>query len=145
MPRQSSAALSTLTAFNPAGTAARLSPPAELSESERRAFLDIVLATKSSHFEVSDLPLLCAYVRAVLVERQAATELARAPVIDGDVSPWLRVHSAAIKNMLGLSMRLRLSPQARAPNNPTRKAATSAVSYYERMNLEGERREDQEQ
>jgi len=35
--------------------------------------------------------------------------------------------------MLGLSMRLRLSPQARQANNPTR--PTPPVSAYEKMRL----------
>ena len=103
MPRQSAASLSIL---NPAGTRPRLSPPAELSELERKAFVDIVTSVDSGHFRESDLPLLCAYCRAIVSEREAAGELARAPVVDDEPSPWLRIHQAAIKTMMGLSMRL---------------------------------------
>ena len=39
-------------------------------------------------------------------EREAAGELARAPVVDDEPSPWLRIHQAAVKTMMGLSMRL---------------------------------------
>jgi hypothetical protein len=74
MPRRSSAELSTLTVFNPAGTGPRLTPPADLIEAERGVFLEIVLACKPNHFEVSDLPLLVAYVRAVISERTAMAE-----------------------------------------------------------------------
>ena len=137
MPRQSSASLSMI---NPIGTQPRLSPPAELSELERETFIDIVTGVDSGHFRQSDLALLCAYCRAIVAEREAAGELARAPVVDGEPSPWLRIHQAAVKTMMGLSMRLRLSPQARQANNPSRPAAP--VSYYERMHLEGRRESD---
>ena len=138
MPRPSAASLSIL---NPAGTRPRLSPPADLGELERKTFIDIVTSVDSGHFRESDLPLLCAYCRAVVAEREAAGELARAPVVDGEPSPWLRVHQAAIKTMMGLSMRLRLSPQARQPNNPSRPAAS--ISYYERMRMEADDEDDE--
>jgi hypothetical protein len=65
----------------------------------------------------------------------AATMLAaEGTVIDGGkLSPWLAVHVAMTKAMLGLSHRLRLSPQSRSPTNPKR---LQAVSVYDRMRLE---------
>ena len=104
MPRQSAASLSIL---NPAGTRPRLSPPEELNALERKAFVEIVTSVDSSHFRELDLPLLCAYCRAIVSEREAAGELARAPVVDDEPSPWLRIYQASIKTMMGLSMRLR--------------------------------------
>jgi phage terminase small subunit len=133
------ASAASLSMINPAGTRPRLRPPAELSELERQAFLAIVTSVESGHFRESDLPLLCAYCRAIIAECEAASELARSPVVDNEPSPWLRIHQAAVKTMMGLSMRLRLSPQSRQANNPTRPAPS--VSYYERAALEGRRYE----
>ena len=50
----------------------RLAPPADLSEDGRKLFLDLVLANEPTHFRASDLPLVSAYVRAVLQERTAS-------------------------------------------------------------------------
>ena len=87
--------------------------PADLGELERKAFLDIVLACKPSHFQPSDLPLLAAYCRAIVLERQASNALAVAGHVteDGRVSPWMKVWEQANKAMLSLAHRLRLSPQ----------------------------------
>ena len=88
-------------------------PPADLGERERKTFLDIVLACKPSHFQPSDLPLLAAYCRAIVLERQASNALAVAGHVteDGRVSPWMKVWEQANKAMLSLAHRLRLSPQ----------------------------------
>jgi phage terminase small subunit len=130
MPRQSSASLSVRSL---SGTPPRLRPPADLAELERKVFVDIVTSCKATHFAASDMPLLTAYCRAVVMEQQASGELARAPVVDGEVSPWLRIQTAALKAMVALSMRLRLSPQGRSPTNPKR---PESISYYEQMDLE---------
>ena len=66
------------------GTLPRLSPPADLGELERKTFLDIVLACKPSHFQPSDLPLLAAYCRAIVLERQASNALAVAGHVTED-------------------------------------------------------------
>jgi hypothetical protein len=47
-----------------------------------------------------------------LAER-AAEQLREAPVVNGKPSPWLPVREKAVREMTALSMRLRLSPQAR--------------------------------
>ena len=114
----------------------RLAPPADLSEDGRKLFLDLVLANEPTHFRASDLPLVSAYVRAVLQERTASAHLeAEGHVIDGKPSPWLAVLGQSQKALVALSHRLRLSPQGRSPSNPKRPAS---VSYYDRMRLEGQ-------
>ena len=141
MPRRSSASFSIASVD---GTPPRLSPPGDLGELERKAFLDIVLACKPSHFQPSDVPLLAAYCRAIVLERQASNALAVAGHVteDGRVSPWMKVWEQANKAMLSLAHRLRLSPQGRSPNLPTRPAPTA--SYYDRMRLMEAARDDAE-
>jgi phage terminase small subunit len=137
MPRRSAASLSVVSLDR---RASRLRPPAHLSEAERSAFVDLVSACKPGHFQASDLPLLCRYVEASVLAEQAATELRReGPVIAGRVSPWVTVQEKAVRALVALSMRLRLSPQARAPNNPSRRP--SQVSHYEKMALGDDREE----
>jgi hypothetical protein len=46
--------------------------------------------------------------------------------------PWLTVFEKASRALVALSMRLRLSPQARAPNNPGSKQPPPP-SYYDTM------------
>ena len=53
-------------------------------------------------------------------------------MVDGKPSPWLTVQEKAVRALVALSLRLRLSPQARQPNNPKR---VRAVSAYEAMDL----------
>ena len=44
---------------------------------------------------------------------RSAQQLREAPVVDRKPSPWLPVREKAAREMTALSMRLRLSPQAR--------------------------------
>jgi phage terminase small subunit len=113
----------------------RLRPPASLSDAERAAFVDIVSTCKPSHFVASDMSLLCRFAEATVLAEEAARHLRdEGPVIAGRVSPWVTVQEKAVRALVSLSMRLRLSPQARAPNNPTR--PQPAVSHYDKMRLE---------
>jgi len=131
MPRRSASSLSVVPI---ASRAARLRPPPTLSESERAIFIDIVAACDANHFRASDLPLLCRYAEACALAEQAAQELRQGgAVIGGRPSPWIMVQEKANRTIVALSMRLRLSPQSRAPNNPSRKPPTSA---YDRMRIE---------
>jgi hypothetical protein len=131
---KSSAELATRPAY--ARPLERLAPPADLSEDGRQVFLDLVLASEPTRFRASDGPLLTAYVRAILQERSASAHLeAEGHVVDGKPSPWLAVLAQALKGMSTLSHRLRLSPQGRSPTNPKR---PQAVSYYDRVRLEGQ-------
>jgi phage terminase small subunit len=106
-----------------------------LGEVERRLFIDLIGASKPEAFRPSDLPLLCAYCRAIAKERQAWARLeAEGDVVDGKPSPWLAVWAQAHKSMIAFSHRLRLSPQGRSPTNPSR--PERPLSVYDRMNLE---------
>jgi hypothetical protein len=110
------------------GAPSRLAPPSDLSPDEREIFCDLVA---SAHFRIGDLPLLSAYCRAIALERRSAAELAA-----GDEKALARWNGAT-KAMVALSMRLRLSPQSRAPNNPSRPGgkAERPLSVYEKMAL----------
>jgi hypothetical protein len=127
MPRQSAAAAG----FPNVSGAERLSPPSDLGPDERAVFVDLVAASRPEHFKASDLPLLCAYARAVTIENQSAKELA-----SGDAKA-LPKWNGAVKALVSLSMRLRLSPQSRASNNPTRPGSRieRPLSVYETMAL----------
>jgi hypothetical protein len=111
------------------GRPARLRPPASLSEPERRVFLDLVGACDARHFVPSDLPLLRRYVEAVALGDLAAQELRGGAVVAGRVSPWVIVQEKSVRAMGLLSLRLRLSPQARIR---TAKPA-GQVSAYEQL------------
>jgi hypothetical protein len=104
-------------------------PPPHLPERAREVFVDLVLANKPDYFTASDLPLLCRYSEAAAMAERAAAAMAKTPIVDGKASPWIAIHGQMTKAMTGLSMRLRLSPQARQPNRPTRPVQ---ISYYDR-------------
>jgi hypothetical protein len=129
MPRKSAAsfAIPSVTGAPP-----RLSPSVDLTPDERQIFIDLVASAKAEHFRASDLPLLSAYCRAIALERRSAQELAAGD--DKALARWEK----ATKAMVALSMRLRLSPQSRAPNNPSRPGSKPErpLSVYERMALE---------
>jgi phage terminase small subunit len=73
---------------------------------------------------------------SVLAER-AAAELRRHTIIDGKPSPWVTVQSKAIRAMVALAMRLRLSPQSRAPTTPRK--VGEPLSAYEMMDITHDR------
>jgi phage terminase small subunit len=89
-------------------------PPAGLSTEEERIFQQLLASVDGGHFAASDLPLLVAYCQAVAQHDRAAARLRHdGDVVDGKVSPWIVVQEKAVRAMTALSMRLRLSPQAR--------------------------------
>ena len=105
-----------------------------MTSDEREIFCDLVAASKPDAFKASDLPLLVAYTRAIGLERSAAQQLAAEPDNKGAMMRWEK----STKAMVALSMRLRLSPQSRAPNNPTNRPGSKPereLSYYEKMAL----------
>jgi hypothetical protein len=92
----------------------RLTPPASLSKPERLVFVDLVQSCDPNHFRPSDVWLLSRYCEAVVLAEKAARELRRGAVLKGGkVSAWIIVQEKAMRAMVSLSMRLRLSPQAR--------------------------------
>ena len=115
----------------------RLRPPPSLREPEKQAFLDLVTTTDPKQFRPSDLPLLCRWAELTVMAEKAAGELQAGGTVtaDGRVSPWFAIHQQATKSLTGLALRLRLGPQSRTPKAPKTKPA--AVSYYDRMTLEG--------
>jgi phage terminase small subunit len=128
--RKSRASLSLVTVPEPVE---RLVAPAFLTEEEREIFADLVASTTPKHFKVSDAPLLTAYCQSVATQRMSSREFKRAPLLGGRASPWAAVEEKAIRSMVALSMRLRLSPQARDRHQPSR--AAKKLSYYERAAL----------
>ncbi len=104
-----------------------------MSEPEARLFKDIVASCAQDHFRQSDLALLCRYVEAAVMADRAAEELRQAPVVDGKPSPWLVIQEKSVRALTALSLRLRLSPQARRPKPlPTDKPLT----YSDRVRLQ---------
>jgi hypothetical protein len=90
----------------------RLEPPRSLSERERKLFRDLVSSVVPEHFVHCDLPLVCAYVRAISLEERAAAQLRKTPTD----SKWLALWEKSTRVLTALSLRLRLSPQARVRN-----------------------------
>jgi hypothetical protein len=121
--------------------ATRLRPPADLPTVERELFARLVSACPASHFQASDAPLLAQYVANVVLNERATAELRTAPIVDGRPSPWLVVAEKSHRAVVALSLRLRLSPQARAPHAPTRREALQAPSAYDVMRLAADENE----
>src|SRR6516225_4011118 len=133
MPRRSAASSQIIPLPGPQS---RVRPPSTLPIPERDLFVELVAANPANHFRPSDVPLLVQYVAAVILGERAAAELRHAPVINGKSSPWLVVFEKCSRATIALAMRLRLSPQARQPNNPTR--PVPPLSHYEKMRLRDE-------
>src|SRR5262245_21257898 len=68
------------------GSPPQLQPPASLSPAERKVFADLVAGSDRKHFRKTDLPLLCAYVRAIDLEIRSAKFLAKNPAENGTVA-----------------------------------------------------------
>jgi hypothetical protein len=102
-----------LAIVNVNGKPPRLEPPSSLPEAERAVFVDLVAASDPEHFRSSDVPLLVRYVESIVLADRAAVELRKGAVVKGKTSPWLAIQREAIKAMVALSIRLRLSPQSR--------------------------------
>jgi hypothetical protein len=119
--------------------AQRLVPPPELNEAEREVFTAVVGATDPKHFRESDLPLLVSYVAAVVTEREALDHLRREGWVTaaGRPSGWVVIKEKSHREMISLSLRLRLSPQGRSRVTPK----PARVSAYEKLELE-ERNDD---
>jgi phage terminase small subunit len=109
----------------------RLHPPPGLSERAKAEFVRIVTTEKPTHFTSSDLSLLVQYCEAAALAERAMKEMQ----CDGAPERWLTVWEKSVRMMKDLALRLRLSPQSRMPNNPTRRLP-ERVCYYEREALE---------
>ena len=133
MPRESEASI-TIAHVGPG--ARRLEPPPELGEIEAAIFRNVVAGVPRDHFSAEDNDLLSAYCRAIALERRASEELATAATIGGQASPWLAVYATAVRALATLTVRLRLGPKARHPNNARRLSkSVSPQSYYDTMTI----------
>jgi phage terminase small subunit len=109
-----------------------------LSDQEREVFVNIIATNAPSHFRPSDLPLLSRFCEACVMAEQAAREIRQSGlVVAGRLSPYAAAHEKATKTMSMLALRLRLSPQARAPHTKTQRGE-AVPNVYERMRLEHE-------
>jgi hypothetical protein len=111
----------------------RLRPPDDLSPEAKAVFLDVVVNSNPEHFQPADLPLLCIYAEAVVQARACAKLIREGAGTDLTIKAQRNALSACFQ----LSMRLRVSPQARQ----VRKSIGSntrapSVSYYDRLQLE---------
>jgi phage terminase small subunit len=132
MPRKSAASLSVVRIES----RTKLRPPAGLAEPARSIFIDLVATNKPDHFKPSDMPLLTAYCEAAALNDQASAHLRdEGAVIAGRVSAWVTVGEKSIRALVALSMRLRLSPQSRAPNNSGSRPSLP-TSHYEKMAID---------
>ena len=85
------------------------------------------------HFQPSDVPLLCVYAEAVVQARACAKLISEGNCLD----PVIKAQRNALSAVFQLSMRLRVSPQARQ----VRKSLGSntrppTVNYYDRLQSE---------
>jgi phage terminase small subunit len=135
MPRRSSADLAVV---RPSGGLTRLRPPAELGKDEAEVWRHIVLSCDQKHFQRSDAPLLVRYCQNVVLGRRAAAALTtEGAVIGGRPNPWLVVAEKCDRALVALSMRLRISPQARMRREGSVPKGPSA-SVYDLMRSEDE-------
>jgi hypothetical protein len=115
----------------------RLHPPPHLTDAERAVFIDIVSTADARHFAPSDLPLVASYASAVVTEREALDHLHREGWVmpNGRPSGWVTVKEKAHRELIALSLRLRLSPQGRGIGHAT-KVKADRISAYEQLELE---------
>jgi P27 family predicted phage terminase small subunit len=100
--------------IRPASGFGRLRPPPDLGKDEQEVWRKIVLTCDAEHFQQSDAPLLVRYCANVVLARRAAEALTtEGAVIGGRPNPWLVVAEKCDRALVALSMRLRISPQAR--------------------------------
>jgi hypothetical protein len=104
------------------GEPGRLTPPASLGEAERRAFIALVTSVPTTQFAPCDLPLLCTWAETVALRERMATRMAVEGELDekGKPSGAFTIHRECTKTLVGLALRLRVSPQSRAQKAPRR-------------------------
>jgi phage terminase small subunit len=130
MPRKSAAEL----AFTkPQPRSSPMRPPPTLSQPEAALFKQLVADCLPGFFKDSDAPLLARYCEAAILAERSTAELRRAPVTDdGRPSPWLYVREKAVREMVALSLRLKLSPQSRkSPRHPSETTGGHGVGFWQ--------------
>jgi hypothetical protein len=112
----------------------RLKPLADLNREARQVWLDLVSAAKPEHFQPVDAPLLALFCKMMVQAKRATAEIGKDMAA---ASPSLLAAQAqAVRAAHDLSMRLRVSPQARSGHVTKRTRETQPTSYYDRMRLE---------
>jgi hypothetical protein len=91
----------------------RLRPPPDLDPKARAIFVDIIAAARPEHFQPVDSALLCAYCRAVAIERECAVRIMTDPVAAPEL---LETYKAATTVM-------------RIGNAPAHRAAVASGAY----------------
>jgi len=113
--RKSAAAMNVVSL--PTNSTPRISPRPEASAQVRALFAEIVASVDHTHWRPSDSYLVESYAQAIITERTAYQMIAlEGMIIGARTSAWLAVAERATKQIVALSMRLRLSPQSR--NDP---------------------------
>jgi hypothetical protein len=111
----------------------RLRPPDDLSQEAKAVFVEIVVNSKPEHFQPCDLPLLCVYADAIVQARECAKLISAGNCLD----PVIKAQRNALSAVFQLSMRLRVSPQARQPHvSRGSNTRPPSVNYYERLQFE---------
>jgi hypothetical protein len=121
-------------AFPPldAGWRPLLQPPSSLTPGQRELFATIVATSKPDHFRESDTPLIALYAQGLELAQQVGADIAKDPA--NASGSLLKSYELASRRVLGLSQRLRLSPQSRRANISQRSAdAGRQASYYDRV------------
>jgi phage terminase small subunit len=146
MPRRSAVSLTTpRVPPRVDGRPGRLAAPTWLAAAEAEVFRSIVAAVDPKHFTPSDMVLLTTYAESIVLARRAAQELRAGLVVNGKTNPWLLAREKAVREMVALSARLRLSPQSRSGGDPktvARRAhgAGASASPYDLFEAEAEDR-----
>jgi P27 family predicted phage terminase small subunit len=136
MPRRSAADLAVV---RPEGGGTRLRPPADLGAEEKEIWREVVGSCRSDHFEKCDGPLLVRYCEnAVLARRAAAALTSEGAVVAGRTNPWLVVAEKADRALVALSMRLRISPQARMRREGTAQKGPGPSAYELMRDMDAE-------
>jgi hypothetical protein len=111
----------------------RLRPPDDLSPEARAVFVDVVVNSNAGHFQPADMPLLCVYADAVVQARSCAKLIRDGAATDLTIKAQRNALSAVFQ----LSMRLRVSPQARQPHvSRGSNTRPPSVNYYDQLAME---------
>jgi hypothetical protein len=117
----------------------RLQPPDHLTEKQKQIFDHLLRNSPHDQFRITDALLLARLAEAHDLAAQAAVELAtNGPVVEGKASAWLVVQEKAVRSVVALSMRLRLSPQSRVDPRALARNAIGPRSYYDEMKEAGD-------
>lgn len=118
MPRQSQAAASILAPRKPRLPSTTLPPPRGMTKRAAAIFRELTDSVEPDHFETSDIPLLRQFCSACELAERAEVALSKHGAVTdkGRPSAWLPVLEKATRITTALSLRLRISPQARATN-----------------------------